>query len=127
MVDINHFSPTADKIREAYDVRVVGADDGNRLDWFLKTAFSEAVKIVADNSQNVLADTDPLEREEVVGSGPLRPDNVRDIKVRNRELADPKVTVWLNDCPTFANTASTRTLVDIHGNDCHAVLDVREF
>lgn len=37
----------------------------------------------------------------------LAPENVRQIQVRARPLENPKVTVWLKNCPIWANHAWT--------------------
>lgn len=58
----------------------------------------------------------------------LSDENVREVDVRSDAWQDPKVTVWLRDCPIWANWAGTEKLIRTDGRrDLHYVLDIRPF
>lgn len=111
---------------ENYDVDAFGIDtDSSRFDWFADKVATEIVRMLLDNAQHPRAETSVMTEADLL-DGVLDPQNVRDVTIRDKPLADARVTVWLNDAPLWANTADTRKLVDTSGrNDCHVVVDVR--
>jgi hypothetical protein len=61
----------------------------------------------------------------------LSRENIKEVQVRARQLENPRVTVWLKDCPIWANDAWTETFHPWDINDYNgkvtATLDVRPF
>lgn len=61
----------------------------------------------------------------------LSNDNIRSMDIRARPLENPKVTLWLKDCPIWANTAWTETIIprsrNSYNGKVQVTLDVRPF
>jgi len=72
------------------------------LQGFVDAALSEVAESLEANRKD--AEKMGIDASETVEEV-LAPENVREIDVRARPLENPKVTVWLADCPTWANTA----------------------
>lgn len=104
----------------------VGIDESSRGFIELEEdALNEAVDQLADNRKE--AERMGRDPEQTVGDV-LSEDNVRDVEFYNRDWQDPKVTIWLRECPTWANWAGNKKLIRIDGRrDLHYVLDVRKF
>lgn len=61
----------------------------------------------------------------------LDPDNVHEIQVRAKPFENPKITVWLSDCPIWANYA-WKDVIHPRGTDAYngkvtTAFDVRPF
>ncbi len=61
----------------------------------------------------------------------LSPENVREIEVRAEPFENPKVTLWLRDCPIWANDSWTDYIypdgLNAYNGKVHTTFDSREF
>lgn len=84
-------------------------------------AIREAERQLHENHGHVTGPTKSVEDT-------LDPHNVRYFEIEKTDWQDPKVTIWLQECPHYANWAGTRKVVrtDQRG-DLHYTLDIRPF
>lgn len=96
---------------------------------FIEAALGEAEDMLKSNREYAERrgmDEDPQSVESV-----LSPDNVRDVEWEADRFKGKRVTVWLRDCPTWANDAQKRTFpvgdLNQRNRQVRAVIDVRPF
>ena len=108
-------------------VKTFGHDDEEALIDFVEAAIPE-IREHLENNREQAQNVTSVEKSV---SDVLSAENVRDIEVRARAFENPKVTVWLRECPMWANDA-TRTTFHPHGLNAYngkvtMSFDVRPF
>jgi len=106
----------------------IGNDvDDERLTEFAKAAFTLIESHLETNRKEAESFTEVTESLNDV----LANHNTRSLDVRAQPLENPKVTLWLKDCPVWANDSWTETFHPFGMNDYNGkvtvTLDVRPF
>jgi hypothetical protein len=97
---------------------------------------TEMVEYALDVAESHLSDN--REQADRMGMSPsgtvedvLDNENIREVDVRARPFENPRITIWLSDCPTWANDAWRETGHPFGLNDYNgkvtATFDVRPF
>ncbi len=101
--------------------------DDERLTDFVKEAVTLIESHLEHNHQEAHGLTDVEKSVDEV----LANHNTRSVEVRARPLENPKVTLWLKDCPIWANDSWRETFHPFGMNDYNGkvtvTLDVRPF
>ena len=79
--------------------------DSDELKTFVEKSMTLIESVLESNHKDAQAFTDVDKSVDDV----LDNDNIRSVEVRARPLENPKVTLWLKDCPTWANHAWRET------------------
>lgn len=121
---------SGDELLETLADAHVGSEDTDDMRDFVLTALAEIHSKIENQrdearSMGMLNDDAPNTNEV------LAPDNVRDIDVRCLPLENPRITVWLRDCPAWANNAGNDHCwpqgINAYNGKVHYVWDVRPF
>lgn len=110
------------------DALAADTDDAEKIENFVETAM-EAVRgqlaINRDDAKSITGGVDKTV-EEV-----LDHDNIQNVQLRAKSLENPRVTVWLSDCPTWANTAWNETVypegLNSYNGKVNVTFDVRPY
>jgi hypothetical protein len=100
--------------------------DDESLRQFAETAMSEIRDHLSDNREHPrVHGTEPTLDEALANN------NTRSLDIRARQLENPKVTLWLKDCPLWANDAWTATIypdgLNSYNGKVTVTFDVRPF
>lgn len=111
-------------------VKFAESSYGRRIDGvgpFVESVIPKIVSHLAENRETAKGMTDVTKTVKDV----LDADNVRDIEVRAEPLENPRVTVWLRDCPVWANTATQVHHypfgINAYNGKVETIIDVRQF
>jgi hypothetical protein len=97
---------------------------------FVETALDAIRGNLRSNLREARQMTDRFDESDDV-DGVLAPENAREISVRAKPFENPRVTVWLNDAPIWANDAWRETIfphgVSAYNGKVETTLDTRQF
>lgn len=121
-MEINH------RLADSVDVFGVETDEIADFTAFMKAALGQAHAMIGDNRTDAVQMMDVEKTVDNV----LSPENVRDVDWEADRFTGKRVTVWLRDCPTWANDADTREFyvdggLNKRNGKVSAVIDVRPF
>lgn len=101
--------------------------DDEELILFAETAMDEIREHLEHNQQEAYGLTDVEKTVDEV----LSDDNMQSLDIRARPLENPRATLWLKDCPVWANDAwdgyTYPKDINAYNGKVHVVFDVRPF
>ena len=113
--------------RPTIDAPIGVDDDSEDLNDFAETAMEEIRDHLEQNRDEAKSFTDVQEDLDDVFAN----DNIDHLDIRGRAFENPKVTLWLKDCPTWANDAWTDTIypfgLNAFNGKVTVTFDVRPF
>jgi hypothetical protein len=100
-------------------------EDSEQLTEFAEAAIT-LMESHLESNRSLLPDDDRDSVDKVVSR-----ENIDHLQIRSRPFENPRVTLWLKDCPTWANDAWRETFHPFGLNDYNgkvtATFDVRPF
>lgn len=115
------------EVRTLPEVQTTADETSDRFKDFAHECLTKIDSHLETNRERAAEMTDISEKVVDVTS----PDNIDHLQVRARPLENPRVTLWLKDCPVWANDAWEETIypfgINAYNGDVEVTFDVRPF